>query len=127
MKVREAVAEDAEAIARVMIDGMRSVFTGLVPDHLLEWPESVVGWRKTLTNDLNNGTFLDVAQAENGLVVAFVMGAPSQANPLYEGEVLQLNVLPQYQRQGIGRLIVGHAAKRLAKNGIHSLCAGAEN
>jgi hypothetical protein len=79
MKEREAVADDAEAIAKVMIDGMRSVFVGLVPDHLLEWPESVVGWRKTLTDDLVNGTFLDVAETENGLVVGYVMGGKSSS------------------------------------------------
>src|SRR5688572_27032481 len=97
IRIREAEADDAEAIARVMIDGMRSVFVGLVPDHVLEWPESAANWKKGLIEGLGKDVFLDVAQAENGLVVAFVMGGASQTNTLYQGEVLQLNVLPEYQ------------------------------
>jgi ribosomal protein S18 acetylase RimI-like enzyme len=122
IRVREAVLADAEALARVNIDAMRSAFAGLVPRHLLEWPDSVANWKKGLTEGLGKDVFLDVVQAENGLVVGYVMGGPNQANPLYEGEVMVLNVLPDYQRQGIGALLVRHAAKRLAENGIHSLC-----
>jgi ribosomal protein S18 acetylase RimI-like enzyme len=119
--VRAAVPDDAEAIAQVMIGAMRSAFDGLVPKCCLEWPDSAADWKKTLTKGFNAGGFLDLAQIENGLVVGYVMGGPSQ-NDLYPGEVLQLNILPDYQRQGIGKWLMRHAAERLAAQGINGLC-----
>jgi ribosomal protein S18 acetylase RimI-like enzyme len=120
--VREAIPEDAEAIAEVMITAMRSAFQGIVPEHCLEWPDSAAKWKKTLANGFEAGVFLDMALAENGLVVGYVMSGPTQSDDLYRGEVLQLSVLPDYQRQGIGSLLMRHAASRLATQGIHSLC-----
>jgi hypothetical protein len=43
--VREAVPDDAEAIAKVMIAAMRSAFQGLVPEHCLECPDSAAEWK----------------------------------------------------------------------------------
>jgi GNAT superfamily N-acetyltransferase len=120
--VRGALVDDAEAVAGVMIAAMRSAFDGLVPQHCLEWPDSAADWKKSLTNGLGEGVFLDVAQAEDGRVVGYVMGRPRQGDPLYPGEVLHIHVLPNYQGQGIGGLLVRHTAKRLALQGIHSLC-----
>jgi GNAT superfamily N-acetyltransferase len=120
--VRGAVPEDAEAIASVMIGAMRSAFDGLVPEHCLEWPDSAANWKKSLTNGFEAGGFLDVAQAENGLVVGYVLSGPTQNNGLYHGEIIHLHVLPGYQGQGIGSLLMRHAASRLAAQGIHSLC-----
>lgn len=120
--VRGAMPEDAEAIARVMIGAMRSAFDGLVPERNLEWPNSAADWKKTLTKGFEAGGFLDVAQAENGLVVGYVMSGPTQNNDLYHGEIMHIHVLPGYQGQGIGSLLMRHAASRLAVQGIHSLC-----
>ncbi len=120
--MRAATVDDAETVANVMISAMRSAFDGLVPQHCLEWPDSAADWKKSLTNGLGEGVFLDVAQAENGLVAGYVMGGPTQGDPLYQGEVLHVNVLPNYHRQGIGGLLVRHVAQRLAAQGIYSLC-----
>ena len=120
--IREAVVEDAEALARVMIDAMQSAFVGLVTQELLQWPDSVANWKKGLTEGFGDDMFLDVAETENGLVLGYVMGGASQGHPAYPGEVMQLHVLPDYQGQGIGALLMCHAAKRFAERGIHSLC-----
>ncbi len=120
--VREAVPDDAEAIAQVMIGAMRSAFNELVPEHCLEWPDSAADWKKTLTKGFEAGVFLDVAEAENGRVVGYVMGGPTQNDDLYQGEVMQLNILPDTQRQGIGSLLMRHTARHLAAQGINSLC-----
>jgi ribosomal protein S18 acetylase RimI-like enzyme len=120
--LRGPVPEDAEAISGVMISAMRGAFQGLVPEHCLEWPNSATDWKKTLTNGFEAGGFLDVAQDENGLVVGYVMSGPTQNNDLYHGEIIHLHVLPAYQGQGIGSLLMRHAASRLAAQGIHSLC-----
>jgi len=120
--IREALPDDAEAIAHVMVTAMQSAFRGIVPEYCLEWPDSAANWKKTLTNGLDGGVFLDVAQAEDGLVVGYAMGGPSTTDTAYRGELIQLSVLPNYQRRGIGSLLVRHVARRLAAQGIHSMC-----
>jgi ribosomal protein S18 acetylase RimI-like enzyme len=121
IRIRPAVPNDAEAIANVMITAMRSAFEGIVPDRCLQWPDSAADWKQAITADFGTGIFLDVAQISGGLIVAYAMGSRITDDPLYPGELLQLNVLPGYQRQGIGALLVLHVARRLAEQNIHSL------
>jgi GNAT superfamily N-acetyltransferase len=120
--IRDAVPDDAEAIAAVMINGMRSAFQGVVPDHCLQWPDSAANWKKALTEGFDAGEFLVVAQADDGTMVAYALGGLYHDDPVYRGELKQLNVLPAYQRQSIGGLLVRHVAGRLAEDGIHSMC-----
>jgi ribosomal protein S18 acetylase RimI-like enzyme len=76
---------------------------------------------KTLTNGFEADVFLDVAEAENRRIIGYVMGGLT-IDERYRGEVMQLNVLPSFQRQGIGKLLMHHAAQRLVAQGINSLC-----
>jgi ribosomal protein S18 acetylase RimI-like enzyme len=105
-----------------MIAAMRSAFRGIVPQQNLEWPDSAANWKRGLTNGLGAGIFLDVAQTQDGLVIGYAMGGPSTVDPAYQGELIHIHVLPDYQRQGIGGLLVRHVARRLAAGGIHSMC-----
>jgi GNAT superfamily N-acetyltransferase len=120
--IREAVADDAEAIAAVMINGMRSAFQGVVPDRCLQWPDSAANWKKALMEGFDAGDFLVVAQADDGKRIAYALGGFYLDDPNYRGELKQLNVLPAYHRQGIGGLLLRHVAGRLAEDGIYSMC-----
>jgi ribosomal protein S18 acetylase RimI-like enzyme len=115
------VADDAEVLAEVMIAALRGAFQGIVPDHILEWPDSVTNWRRGFAEGFGDGVFLDVALADDGMVVGYVMGGLS-GDAAYQGEVISLMVLPTYQGKGVGGMLVRHVAKRLAERGIHSLC-----
>jgi GNAT superfamily N-acetyltransferase len=121
--VREVVPSDADALAHVLITGIHTTFEGIVPDRCLRFTEteSAANWKRTLTEGLDEGDFMFVLQTEAGIVMGYAWGGPSGDDTLYQGELKQLVILPAYQGQGYGRLLVRRVATRLAQQGIHSL------
>jgi ribosomal protein S18 acetylase RimI-like enzyme len=126
--IRDATLDDAPALARVIITATQAAFHGRVPERCLNWlteDESAANWRRALgTGGMPEGTFLVVAADVDGLVVGYAMGGRSEADPGYDGELKQLQVLPAYQRRGIGRHLVRYVAARLASQGMRSLVVG---
>ena len=121
--IREAVLDDADALAHVLVTATRAAFEGVVPEYCLQWsePESAANWKIALTEGFDAGEFLVVAETADGLVIGYAMGGSSTDNPVYRGELKALYVLPAYHRRGIGRLLVKHVASRLAEQGVQSL------
>ena len=79
---------------------------------------------------ISNGTIVDGTGAprfvghvavKDGVVVGCALGGPQANEPPYQGELYVLNILPAYQRQGIGRRLVARTAERLAAAAITSM------
>lgn len=121
--LRDMVVGDAEALARILIAATDSAFRGLVPPQCLTFTEaeSAANWRRTLTAGLPPGDFMLVAELPPDVPVAYAWGGPCADDPAHDGELRQLNVWPAAQRRGIGRLLVGRVADRLAAQGIASM------
>ncbi len=123
VRVRDVAVGDAAALARILIAANDSAFRGLVPPHCLSFTEaeSAANWRKTLTAGLPPGDFMLVAESPHGVPVGYAWGGPCMDDPVYGGELRQLNVWPADQRRGIGRLLVRRVADRLVAQGIASM------
>ena len=125
-KIREAREEDAAALAACVIEPIRAVFRGRVPEQCLAWltvEESTENWRRWFRRrEGDDGRFLLVAEVEEGRVVGCALGGRQTEEPPYEGELFLLGVLPAYQGRGIGKGLVVAVARRLAAAGIHSMC-----
>lgn len=123
MDIREAQIGDAPAIARVHVDSWRSTYSGIVPaDYLaqLSYSQREQYWRRWISAG-HKKQFLYVAQDE-GNTVGFALGGPERSgDSIYDGELYIIYVLEAHQRQGIGRLLVSHVARRLLQEGMESM------
>lgn len=135
MTIRIATKDDAPALARVLVDTIRSAHRGQVPDDLLlkqllieAYAESEANWRRALqeiANGDNPQAQIFVAEDETGTVVGLTMvGPPKQALLPNSGEVYTLYVRQSHQGRGYGRALVQAAAAFLAQAGLSSLLIG---
>jgi ribosomal protein S18 acetylase RimI-like enzyme len=120
--LRDVQVADAEALAHVLITAFDAAFRDRVPDPCLAFTEeeSAANWRRSLTEGLSPGDLLVVAEPPGGRPIGYAWGGPHDA-PDYRGELRQIALLPSEQGKGIGRLLVGHVASRLAAQGIRSM------
>lgn len=122
--IRDLTLEDIPALAHILVTANRHAFRGLLPDETLEFTEaeSAANWRRFLVDEgLPDGDFMLVAQTETGEVVGYIWGGPNWKEEAFAGELRQINILPDFQGRGIGRLLTCHLARRFVEEGISSL------
>lgn len=121
--IRDATVEDATGIARVHVETWRSAYAGILPSEYLarlSWEEGARRLQEYLKN-MEPERFLLVAEVQ-GEIAGFSSGGPERSgDEVYRGEIYALYVLPAYQRQGIGRRLVGASARRLLQAGTGNL------
>ncbi|MYC84844.1 MAG: GNAT family N-acetyltransferase [Acidimicrobiia bacterium] len=124
MRVRTAESRDAKSLARVHVDSWRSTYAGILPDEFLAglsyrdresfWEQVLTTARPTVSNFL--------AETESGDVVGLAAGGPERTgSETYLGELYLVYLLEQYQRRGLGRLLVSAVAERLLADGFGSM------
>lgn len=130
MRVREATAADAPAIARVHVDWRKGYLAGLLqPDDLalLSEAESAEYWRAALARQGTSGSSTLVLEDDAGRVVGVASGGPARDPALgYDGELYDLFVvnLPGHELEDEGRRrLVRGVAARLQQAGARSMVA----
>lgn len=122
MAIREAAIQDAEGIARVLVDTWRTTYAGIVPDDYLaslSYEEQAGRWARRIA--AQDGSFAYVAEQEPAGIVGMVAGGPERGGDAeYSGEVYAIYVLAGHQRQGIGRGLMVAATRRLRLAGLYS-------
>lgn len=129
MQIRQAGADDIAHIAHIHIEGWKEAYGGLVPDDFLKGlslDSRIQDWRGWL-NDPDSTTLIAHDGADVAGFVSFgrLRTPPpgmSPIRPLYSGEIYALYILPAYWRRGIGRALLGAAAKGLREKRHKSLC-----
>lgn len=119
---RDVTVNDSDNLAHILISSNES-YRGYVPDKCLEFTkeESAKNWQKFLNNGLDEGHFMFFALNETDKPVAYAWACPTVDNEDYAGELYQIAVLPDYQKQGIGSALVQEVVQRLARQDIHSM------
>jgi GNAT superfamily N-acetyltransferase len=129
--IREAVAGDAEGIARVQVEGWNRAYRSFIPDCL---PASYSlerrhgEWRQRLAEP--PGGKLHLVAVEGGQVLAICSGGPPFRDEVivegdtdaYTAQVYGLYVMPERHGEGIGGRLLGDLAVRLAAQGHANLC-----
>jgi ribosomal protein S18 acetylase RimI-like enzyme len=128
MRIREAELRDAAAMARVSVDSYRAAHRDQIPEASLmqfTYEESERNWARAireLSEADERQEYIYVAENVEGLLVGVAMGGPERSHhPLYMGEIYFLYLLPEYQRQGIGRQLVISVVERLVEQEMDSL------
>jgi GNAT superfamily N-acetyltransferase len=130
MFIRHAHEEDADAMARVIVDTFLVAHAGQIPEEALqrrreEWTHEVsaMAWRRPLggiDSGENKEECIFVACDEKGEVIGLVMGAPAEGFAR-TGEISALYVRQDHQGQGVGRRLVQAAAAWLHAQGHTAL------
>lgn len=133
---RPAVAADAAGIARVHLDTWRERFIPIMtPEQVarkdLNPDSEFARWQARLTREPERTTLVAEQGRPNrdgapgkapGTVVGFTTGgAPHGDSYDYDAELYQLYVLPAYQSQGIGRVLVRELAVALSAKGFRRM------
>jgi len=122
IRIRPAKPSDARAIGRIHVETWRAAYPGMVPDQTLigmTVDGKAAAWRRALERGAKREITL-IAEAEEG-PVGFASAGPNRDSVLpFAGEVQTLYVLPDWQNQGIGRLLLQGCFARLSNHGITS-------
>ncbi len=107
--MRTATVDDAEAIARVNVETWRSSYRGIFPDAFLaerSFTKQLEGTRNYLKN-LSPKTTAFITEVSLVGVVGFCTGGAAREKIQdFDGELFSLYVLKEYQRHGLGRLLL---------------------
>jgi GNAT superfamily N-acetyltransferase len=134
VSVRQALPEDAEAIANIHVASWRATYQGVISDATLAGlsvAQRAVNWRERLTalaqgrSRAHYTCFVAVNVADG--VIGFADGG--LARPLddgtspapYDGELYAIYLEPGMTRHGTGARLVQAVTSQLAADGIHAL------
>ena len=129
--IRDATLADAEAMARIQVDGWNRAYASFIPDQLPASYDIEVRhaqWRERLAAP-DPGT-VHLLAAEGDAVLAIASGGPPLRDEVivegdtdaYTAQVYGLYVTPTRYGGGIGRRILGELATRFAHQGHQNLC-----
>jgi len=121
MEIRKATLADARGIARVHVDSWQATYKGIVPDaylNQLSYDARERLWQENLKADNNY-----VAENEDGEIIGFADGGKERTGKYaaFEGELYSIYILPQYQGQGIGGLLLGKVVDDIRVKGMNSI------
>jgi ribosomal protein S18 acetylase RimI-like enzyme len=118
VSVRVGWPDDAEGIAAVQVRAWRRLYDGLLPAEVLEAMDPAdfaAAWHASLTKPKDARNRVLVA-LERNTVRGFAVTSPSpdpDADPVADGEIVELSVDPDYLRQGHGSRLVQACADTL--------------
>lgn len=128
--IRHAHIDDCPALAQIIIQATQDAFRGRVPDACLDWltPEvSAANWAKNFKTEqtLNSGNYLFVAESKTSGVVGLAMLSPLEQkithfqfiDQKYFHELRSLQVLPTWQKKGVGKQLISKVADRVTEEG----------
>jgi GNAT superfamily N-acetyltransferase len=134
--IRNALPADAEAMARVQVEGWNHAYRSFIPDRLpasysLETRRGE--WRQRLEAPAPGTVHLVAVEADGGegrQVLGIASGGPPLRDEMivagntdaYAAQVYGLYVDPAHHGGGIGRRLLGNLAARLAALGHRNLC-----
>ncbi len=126
MQVREAVREDAEAIARVHLASWKTTYPGIIPQEYIDGlrvENGVAQWQGLLDEKSLNEKRMTVLIAEDGNGVFGFAAGGAVIHPVegYDGELGAIYLLASHQGKGTGAALVRRVARDLRQRGFGNM------
>ncbi len=121
--IRPARLSDAEALGRIYVESWRVAYKKILPQSYLDGLSSKKVARTIRRNLVDiYSTCLIAARGKTplGYILA---GSRREDDPVYSAEIYELYLMPDIQRQGIGRQLLAHMAAKLHQAGFNTLMA----
>jgi ribosomal protein S18 acetylase RimI-like enzyme len=116
-RIRDAVPADVPALAELHVETFKETH-GRHGAPSVELRESQ--WRTAFERATD--WFCYVVESTDGKLVGFAKGTLHDGGvPGFEGELNKIYVLRRWHRQGIGRQLVEHVARRFLERGVNSM------
>ncbi len=123
--IRDLDEVDIPALARLHVAAWNATYAPLLvtgPGHELRERQ----WREAYAARANDPSwFCLVVVRRDGELVGFAQGGRSD-HPRFAGELRKIYLLPDYQRVGLGRRLLGRVARRFRRHGIDSMWLGGD-
>jgi ribosomal protein S18 acetylase RimI-like enzyme len=118
IRIRKAKNSDLNGIIRVNVETWKTAYKGVVPDNYIQGfiiRSQDERWQKQLDHMIEDYIFF-VAETDKSEIVGFAIGGLERSNhPNYEGELMGIYILKEYQRQGIGKALTRKIVEELIK------------
>jgi GNAT superfamily N-acetyltransferase len=120
---RDVVQSDAPALAHILITANELAFRGLIPDSCLEFSEdeSRANWERFLSLGLPDRDVMLMVEDEDSHIIGYGWGGINTKDNIFQAELRQLMLLPEYQKRGIGRQLVTTIARHMYSQGLTSM------
>ena len=118
--IRDALPSDVPALAALHVKTFNETHGESPKGPTYELRESQ--WQQTFQRT-DKSWFCFVIENENHELIGFAKGVPYNHNDLsdFSGELNKIYLLRKYQRQGLGRRLIGYVARRFLSQGISSM------
>ncbi|MFW9877298.1 MAG: GNAT family N-acetyltransferase [Candidatus Thorarchaeota archaeon] len=128
---RKVKSSDSLGIAKVLVDTWKSTYSNLVSETIIQkrnYEYVEPRWRERIRNSTKKDIML-VAENEDKEIVGLTWGRTEKLNVTehiieinkYEGELLAIYILKNYQRRRIGTILVSQVVEFLLKHNVHSM------
>jgi GNAT superfamily N-acetyltransferase len=121
--IRPIVPKDIPAVAAIHVEGWQTAYSGFLPaDFLanLSLEKNIERFQKWIFE--TEQPLMALMAEVDGQPVGFLLAGSNEDEPLTcDAEVYKLFIRPAYQGLGIGQTLLHEAAKRLVRQGYHSV------
>ena len=120
MLIREIVKEDIIKVADIHVKSWKEAYKDIMPADFLaklageNWRQGLENYFKIEVSNRFNKIY--VAQVGEEIVGDIIFGEARDNKFDCDGEVYAINILPKYQKQGIGGKLLDKALEELKKN-----------
>jgi ribosomal protein S18 acetylase RimI-like enzyme len=121
MKIRKANSTDAKGVAKVQVNSWKTTYKNIVPDEYLK--QMTYESRGQKWKDIISNQAVFVAETNEGEIVGFSNGGKERTGkyPNYKGELYAIYILEEYQRNGLGKLLLEPIIEDLKQKEIFSM------
>lgn len=123
MIIRQANKEDLLSVGKVQVISNRSTYMGIMPEDYLNnmsYENKASEWKEKLFSEKST-QFMCVAENDHKNIVGFAAGSLARTNDLFEREIYSIYILKEFQRKGIGKLIIKEMVTNFIENNVRSM------
>ncbi len=86
----------------------------------LSYKSKFIEWQEKLFNEKST-QFIYVAENDDSNIVGFASGSLVRTNDLFEREIYSIYLLKEFQRKGIGKLLIEAVIRKFIESNVSSM------